>query len=80
MLFFRQGRPGRSVGGASHTRRLCGDKREVGWGGLARRAYAIFIARTTPACYNNPQPGLSVNRPGPTVLHTGRVRKRAESV
>lgn len=35
----------------------------------SRRACAIFIARTTPACYSNPQPfGLSVNRLGPTIM------------
>lgn len=68
-MFFRQGSPGRSVGGASHTRHLCGNKRRKGGSPSSRRACAIFIARTTPACYSNSQPfGLSVNRPGPTIV------------
>lgn len=54
-MFFRQASPGRSVGGASHTRHLCGNKMGKGWKGKGRppslrRACAIFIARTTPAC------------------------------
>lgn len=57
-MFFRQGSLGRSIGGASHTRHLCGNKRGAGEGRRRspspRRACAIFIARTTPACYNNP--------------------------
>lgn len=61
--------------GVHHTRGIyAGIKEGQGWGGggggspSPRRACAIFIARTTPACYNNPPtPDLSVNRPGPTI-------------
>lgn len=69
-MFFRQGSLGRSIGGASHTRHLCGNKRGAGEGRRRspspRRACAIFIARTTPACYNNPPtPDLLSQSSGP---------------
>lgn len=76
-VFFRQGSLGRSIGGASHTRHLCGNKRGEGGRGSpsSRRACAIFIARTTPACYNPPTRSLSQSS-GPD----NRLRKRTNPV
>lgn len=77
-MFFRQASPGRSVGGASHTRHLCGNKMgkggERGRGGLPRcveRAPFLSRAPRPRASSSNlppPQPGLSVNRPDPTIV------------
>lgn len=84
-LFFRQGRVRGGLLGVHHTRGIyagikAGERgrgeRMAGRGcELARRACAIFIARTTPAwCYSNPllpplgPDSLSVNRPGPAIV------------
>lgn len=76
-LFFRQGRPGRSVEGASHTRRLCrGYKREVGWGGLARRARTPFLSRAPrPRATTTPNPdSRSIVRVRRSCAEASRIR------
>lgn len=67
-MFFRQGSLGRSIGGASHTRHLCGNKRERGEerDHPRRVERAPFLSRAPrPRATTTPQPDLSVNRPGP---------------
>lgn len=72
-VFFRQGSLGRSIGGASHTRHLCGNKRGAGEGGGGDHPRCVerapFLSRAPrPRATTTPQPpDLSVNRPGPTI-------------
>lgn len=72
-VFFRQDSLGRSIGGASHTRHLCGNKRGREGGGEEkdhprRVERAPFLSRAPrPRATTTPQPDLSVNRPGSTI-------------
>lgn len=63
-MFFRQDSLGRSIGGASHTRHLCGNKRGAGEG--RRRDHprrverAPFLSRAPrPRATTTPQPPIS---------------------
>ena len=71
-VFFRQDSSGRSVEGASHTRHLCGNKKRVGDGlprCVERAPFLSRAPRPRGGATATPQPlGLSVNRPGPTIV------------